>query len=178
MRVRRPLEARRAAHRRPTASSRARSRRRCADDELLTEIVSRPARRRRVGVSQARASRPRATRSSGWPRSSASRPAARSPTARIGITGVGDVAYRAAAVEAALIGSDGSAAAIAAAAAHATDGQTVAGDIHADRAYRAADGDRLRAPRDRGRRSKRSAEPGADERQSGRTGKGCASSAS
>jgi len=40
-------------------------------------------------------------------------------------------------VESALIGSDGSAAAIAAAAAHATDGQTVASDIHADGTYRA-----------------------------------------
>ena len=40
-------------------------------------------------------------------------------------------------MESAFIGSDGSAAAIAAAAAHAADGQTVAGDIHADRAYRA-----------------------------------------
>lgn len=58
-------------------------------------------------------------------------------TANIGVTGVGDVAYRATAVESAFIGSDGSAAAIAAAAAHAADGQTVAGDIHADRAYRA-----------------------------------------
>jgi aerobic carbon-monoxide dehydrogenase medium subunit len=56
--------------------------------------------------------------------------------AQIGITGVGDVAYRASAVEAALVGSDGSPSAIAAAAAHATDGQTVASDIHADRDYR------------------------------------------
>ena len=46
--------------------------------------------------------------------------------ARIAITGVGDVAYRATAVEAALLGSDGGAAAIEAAAAHATDGQVVA----------------------------------------------------
>jgi len=58
--------------------------------------------------------------------------------ARIGITGVGDIAYRASAVESALIGSDGSATAIAAAAAHAVDGQVVASDIHADRTYRAA----------------------------------------
>jgi len=58
--------------------------------------------------------------------------------ARIGITGVGDVAYRATAVEKALIGSDGSAKAIAAAAAHATDGRTVNGDIHADTEYRTA----------------------------------------
>ena len=56
--------------------------------------------------------------------------------ARVALTGVGDVAYRAKAVEAALLGSDGSAASVAAAAAHATDGVTVGGDIHADRAYR------------------------------------------
>ncbi len=57
--------------------------------------------------------------------------------ARVALTGVGEVAYRAKAVEAALIGSDGSAAAVAAAAEHATEGQTVNGDIHADRDYRA-----------------------------------------
>jgi aerobic carbon-monoxide dehydrogenase medium subunit len=56
--------------------------------------------------------------------------------ARVALTGVGEVAYRAKAVEAALLASDGSAASVAAAAAHATDGQTVNGDIHADRAYR------------------------------------------
>ena len=57
--------------------------------------------------------------------------------ARVALTGVGDVAYRAKAVESALVGSDGSAASIAAAAEHATDGQTINGDIHADRDYRA-----------------------------------------
>ena len=57
--------------------------------------------------------------------------------ARVALTGVGEVAYRAKAVEAALLGSDGSSAAVAAAAAHATDGQTVNGDIHANRDYRA-----------------------------------------
>ena len=56
--------------------------------------------------------------------------------ARVALTGVGEVPYRAKAVEAALIGSDGSSAAVAAAAAHATDGQTVNSDIHADREYR------------------------------------------
>ncbi len=56
--------------------------------------------------------------------------------ARVALTGVGDHPYRAKAVEAALVGSDGSAAAVAAAAAHATDGITVNGDIHADSAYR------------------------------------------
>jgi carbon-monoxide dehydrogenase medium subunit len=57
--------------------------------------------------------------------------------ARVALTGVGEVPYRARAVEAALVGSDGSAGAVAAAAAHATEGQTVASDIHADREYRA-----------------------------------------
>jgi aerobic carbon-monoxide dehydrogenase medium subunit len=58
-------------------------------------------------------------------------------TARIAITGVGGVAYRAAAVEAALVGTSGDAQAIAAAAAHAADGVMVASDIHADAVYRA-----------------------------------------
>jgi aerobic carbon-monoxide dehydrogenase medium subunit len=58
--------------------------------------------------------------------------------ANVALTGVGDHAYRARAVEAALAGSDGSAGSIEAAAAHATDGVEVAGDIHADRAYRTA----------------------------------------
>ncbi len=56
--------------------------------------------------------------------------------ARVALTGVGEVPYRAKAVEAALVGSDGSSAAAAAAAAHATDGVTVNGDIHADSEYR------------------------------------------
>jgi aerobic carbon-monoxide dehydrogenase medium subunit len=56
--------------------------------------------------------------------------------ARVALTGVGEVAYRAKAVESALMGSDGSPAAVAAAAAHASDGQTVNSDIYADRAYR------------------------------------------
>ena len=58
--------------------------------------------------------------------------------ARVAITGVGEIAYRAKAVEGALLGSDGSAEAIAAAAAHATDGQQVNSDIHADAEYRGA----------------------------------------
>jgi carbon-monoxide dehydrogenase medium subunit len=56
--------------------------------------------------------------------------------ARVAITGVGEVAYRAKGVESALMSSDGSADAVAAAAAHATEGQTVNSDIYADRAYR------------------------------------------
>jgi carbon-monoxide dehydrogenase medium subunit len=58
--------------------------------------------------------------------------------ANVALSGVGDHAYRARAVEAALAGSDGSAASVEAAAAHATDGIEVAGDIHADSAYRTA----------------------------------------
>lgn len=54
--------------------------------------------------------------------------------ARVGITGVGDVAYRARGVEAALLGG----ASVADAASYAADGQVVASDIHADAEYRAA----------------------------------------
>lgn len=55
----------------------------------------------------------------------------------VGITGVGEAPYRAKAVEAALLGTDGSADAVRAAAAHAADGVTVNHDIHAGREYRA-----------------------------------------
>ncbi len=58
--------------------------------------------------------------------------------AAIGVTGVHEHAYRAEDVESALIGSDGSPAAIAAAAEHVTDGVEINSDIHADAAYRAA----------------------------------------
>jgi carbon-monoxide dehydrogenase medium subunit len=58
--------------------------------------------------------------------------------ANIALTGVGPHPYRARDVEAALAGSDRSAASIKAAAAHATDGIEVVGDIHADSAYRTA----------------------------------------
>jgi len=56
--------------------------------------------------------------------------------ARVALTGVGEHPYRAKGVESALLGSDGSSSAVAAAAAHAIDGVTVNNDIHADRAYR------------------------------------------
>ena len=58
--------------------------------------------------------------------------------AGIALTGVGEMPYRATAVEAALIGNEGTPESIAAAAAHATDGITVSGDIHADSEYRSA----------------------------------------
>ena len=56
--------------------------------------------------------------------------------ARVALTGVGDHPYLATGVEDALRGGDGSPEAVAAAAEHAADGQTVNGDIHADRDYR------------------------------------------
>jgi carbon-monoxide dehydrogenase medium subunit len=58
--------------------------------------------------------------------------------ARVALTGVGEVAYRAKAVEEALVGSDGSPDAVKAAAEHAVDGQTVNSDIYADREYRSS----------------------------------------
>jgi len=58
--------------------------------------------------------------------------------ARIALTGVGEVAYRATGAEEALAGSDGGTQAVAAAADHATDGVQVNADIHADRSYRSA----------------------------------------
>jgi carbon-monoxide dehydrogenase medium subunit len=58
--------------------------------------------------------------------------------ARIGVTGVHEHPYRAHEVEKALEGSDGSAEAIAAAAAHVTDDAEAGSDIHADASYRAA----------------------------------------
>ena len=58
--------------------------------------------------------------------------------ARIGVTGVLEHPYRAHDVEKALEGSDGSAEAIAAAAAHVTDDADASSDIHADAQYRAA----------------------------------------
>ena len=58
--------------------------------------------------------------------------------ARVALTGVSDSAYRATAVEAALVGTDGSPAVIAAAAVQATLNRSVNHDIHADREYRTA----------------------------------------
>ena len=57
---------------------------------------------------------------------------------RIAVTGVGDHAYRATRAEAALEGSAGDDAAIAAAVAQVTEAQCVSGDSHADPPYRAA----------------------------------------
>ena len=57
-------------------------------------------------------------------------------SARVGITGVGEVPYRATAVEDLVVA--GGASAVGSAAAHAADGQDVNGDIHADVEYRTA----------------------------------------
>ena len=65
-----------------------------------------------------------------------SKPGGAIALARVALTGVGPVAYRAAGVEKALTGSDGSAKALADAASHAVDGVAVNSDIHADRIYR------------------------------------------
>jgi carbon-monoxide dehydrogenase medium subunit len=58
--------------------------------------------------------------------------------ARIGVTGVHEHAYRATDVESALLGTDGSASAIAAAAAKVLVDVEALSDIHADAAYRSA----------------------------------------
>jgi carbon-monoxide dehydrogenase medium subunit len=106
------------------------------DDEILTEI-------RLPGASEAVGSayRKLAQRASGYSIVGVAAVVARSggsiSMAQVGVTGVGEVAYRATAVEKALIGTDGSAGSIVAAAEHASDGQTVASDIHADAEYRA-----------------------------------------
>ena len=107
-----------------------------ADGELLTEIVIQPP-SDVLGSAYRKLSQPASGYSIVGVAAVIGRSGGKIGTARIAITGVGDVAYRAEGVESALIGSDGSAAAIAAAAAHATDGQTVASDIHADGTYRA-----------------------------------------
>jgi carbon-monoxide dehydrogenase medium subunit len=66
------------------------------------------------------------------------RVAGRIEHARVALTGVSGAAYRATAVEEGLRGSDGSAEAIAGAAAEATVNRSVNSDIHADREYRTA----------------------------------------
>jgi carbon-monoxide dehydrogenase medium subunit len=58
--------------------------------------------------------------------------------AGVGVTGVHEHPYRAPEVEAGLVGSDGSAGAIAAAVTHVTDDVEVNSDIHAGSEYRAA----------------------------------------
>jgi len=108
-----------------------------AEDELLTEVRL-PGPRDDAGSAYASLEQPASGYAIVGVAAVVIRSAAKGPigASAIAITGVGPVAYRASAVEKALAGSDGSAAAIAAAAAHATDGVTVNSDIHADREYR------------------------------------------
>ena len=107
-----------------------------AEDELLieTRIPAQPA---GVGMAYRRLEQPASGYSIAGVAAVVGRTGGLVTTARIGVTGVGDVAYRASAVEAALVGTNGDAASIAAAAAHAADGITVGSDIHADAVYRA-----------------------------------------
>jgi carbon-monoxide dehydrogenase medium subunit len=108
-----------------------------ADDELLTEIRI-PAQPAGAGMAFRRLEQKASGYSIVGVAAIVGRTAGSVTTARIGITGVGEVAYRAKAVEAALIGTSGDSAAIASAAGHAADGVTVVADIHADAGYRAA----------------------------------------
>ena len=108
-----------------------------AEDELVTEVRL-PGPRDDAGSAYASLEQPASGYAIVGVAAVVIRSAANAPIgmSAIAITGVGPVAYRASAVEKALSGSDGSAGAIAAAAAHATDGVTVNSDIHADREYR------------------------------------------
>ncbi len=104
--------------------------------ELLTEIRI-PAQPSGVGMAYRRLEQPASGYSIAGAAAVVGRTGGSVTTARIGITGVGEVAYRARAVEAALVGTSGDPAAIVAAAAHAADGVAVGSDIHADAVYRA-----------------------------------------
>jgi len=108
-----------------------------AEDELLTEIRL-PA----AAANVASAYQALEQRASGYPLAGVAAVigggAGRWTLARIGITGVGEHAYRATKAEALLEGSTGDDAAIAAAVATVTDGIMVARDIHAEADYRAA----------------------------------------
>jgi carbon-monoxide dehydrogenase medium subunit len=107
-----------------------------ADDELLIEILV-PAQPGGAGMAYRRLEQPASGYSIVGVAAVVGSAGGSVATARIAITGVGGVAYRASTVEAALVGTNGDAQAVAAAAAHATDGVTVASDIHADGVYRA-----------------------------------------
>jgi len=107
------------------------------EDEILTEIRL-PAAPAGAGMAYCAIEQPASGYSMVGVAAVVGRAAGTINHARIAITGVGDVAYRATAVEAALLGTDGGEGAIAAAAAHATDGQVVGSDFNANAEYRAA----------------------------------------
>jgi carbon-monoxide dehydrogenase medium subunit len=108
-----------------------------AEDELLTAIRL-PA----AGANTASAYQALEQRASGYPLAGVAvlvrGTSERWTTVRIGVTGVGDCAYRASRAEALLEGNTGDDAGIAAAVATVTDGITVARDIHAEADFRAA----------------------------------------
>ena len=110
-----------------------------ADDELLTEILL-PGASETVGSAYQEIEQP----ASGYPIAGVAVVVGSTGSsngwdlARIAVTGVGDHAYRATDAEAALTGSSGDDAAVAAAVAKVTAGVDVNGDIHADPTYRAA----------------------------------------
>jgi carbon-monoxide dehydrogenase medium subunit len=106
------------------------------EDELLTEVRF-PGQPAGAGMAYRRLDQPASGYSIVGVAAVVGRSGGSVTTARVAITGVAEVAYRATAVEAALTGSSGDAAAIGAAAAHAVDGVTVASDIHAGADYRA-----------------------------------------
>ena len=107
-----------------------------ADDELLTDIVL-PAPSGETGSAYQALDQ----HASGYPIAGVA--AVVGELTRVAVTGVSDHAYRATAVEAALVeaakgGAEGLEHAINAAVAHITEGIEVNGDIHADPEYRAA----------------------------------------
>jgi carbon-monoxide dehydrogenase medium subunit len=108
-----------------------------AEDEILTEIRL-PATPAGAGMAYCSIEQPASGYSMVGVAAVVGRAGGSISSARIAITGVADIAYRATAVEKALIGSDGGSAAITAAAGHATDGQAVSSDFNANAEYRAA----------------------------------------
>jgi carbon-monoxide dehydrogenase medium subunit len=108
-----------------------------AEDEILTEIRL-PATPAGAGMAYCSIEQPASGYSMVGVAAVVGRDGGSVSSARVAITGVADVAYRATGVEQALIGSDGGSAAIDAAASHATDGQVVSSDFNANAEYRAA----------------------------------------
>jgi carbon-monoxide dehydrogenase medium subunit len=108
-----------------------------AEDEILTEIRL-PATPAGAGMAYCAIEQPASGYSMVGVAAVVGRSGGSISSARIAITGVADVAYRATAVEKALIGSDGGTTAIDAASTHATDGVEVSSDFNANAEYRAA----------------------------------------
>ena len=108
-----------------------------AEDEILTEIRL-PATPAGAGMAYRAIEQPASGYSMVGVAAVVGRSGGTIDHARIGITGAADSAFRAAAVESALLGSDGGPGAIAAAAGHAADGQAISSDFNANAEYRAA----------------------------------------